>query len=322
MKLLFKLLVGLAVLLVLVVVLGVVFIDKVVRLSVEKGGTYALGVETTLEEADFGLFSGQLDLAGLAVANPEGFQHEYFLEMGSASCKVAPASLSSDVIDVPLLALADLTLDIERAANGTNYGAILDHLEQIGSGGKGGSGGGGTGSEEEGEAAEGKLFRIARVSLSNIRVTVSLSTAAGALPPQSLTIPSIELKNVGTAEGGASATDIASELITALLDATIKGGAGTLPADLLQDLTGRLANYESMADAARADLEGRATAIGKDLETKVDETVDTAKDKLEGEKDKLEGEIESKVDKTLDEAKGKLGKGLGGLLGGKKEGDG
>src|SRR5687767_9294603 len=87
------------VVLVLVAVVAVVLgIDSIARKAIEKGGTYALGVDTKLAKADIGLFAGTTELGGLTVANPPGFEATPFLSLGHAELAVTLGSLQSDVI--------------------------------------------------------------------------------------------------------------------------------------------------------------------------------------------------------------------------------
>ncbi|MEW6070983.1 MAG: hypothetical protein AB1726_00120 [Planctomycetota bacterium] len=290
MKLLLKLLVLFAILFVGLVAVLLLRVDSLVRVAVERGGTYALGVETRLDEADVRVFAGEVSLAGLTVANPPGFQQENFLAMGSAAGAADLTSLSADTVEVPLLELTGLVLDVERGPGGTNYGIILDHLQRFESGAGEAKGEG----EEEGPAAPGKKLLVGRISLRDISVTVNLLPAGGELTRQTLTLPPIELRDVGTAEGGASLADVVSRIVTALLEATVQAGQGLVPADLLQDLSGELAGLESAAGAA---LEG-------------------AKEQAE----KLGEEVRSEVEEKLDGATKEVEKRLEGLLGGKKGG--
>ncbi len=292
MKLLLKILVVLALVVVAACVVVVLFIDSLVRTAVEESGTYALGVETTLEEADLGILSGRVALDGLAVDNPDGFEKEHFLEMGSMACVAPVASVFSDVVEVDLVELSDLTLDIERGSEGTNYGILLENLSRFDSGDEPGDEpdtDAGEAEEEE-EAGTSKKFRIDRISLTNISVTVNLLPAGGEVTRQTLTIPKIELTDVGTADDGASATEIVSTLISALLQATIDAGAGTIPADLLQDLSGKLEGIESLA-------QGKVEEIQKDIEDKIGDGLEDATEKLGGELEKgLDGLFGDKKD--------------------------
>lgn len=58
------------VLLLLGAVIAFLFIDSIAKQAIERGGFYALGVETELDSTDIGLFSGQFRLDVLHVANP------------------------------------------------------------------------------------------------------------------------------------------------------------------------------------------------------------------------------------------------------------
>ena len=70
MKLLKRIALVVLVLLLLGVAGAFLFLDSIVRSAIEKGGTTAAGVPTTLDKADASIFSGQFGLEGFAIANP------------------------------------------------------------------------------------------------------------------------------------------------------------------------------------------------------------------------------------------------------------
>ena len=74
MKKLIKLVAVLLILLVLATVAVALYIDTIAKTAIERGATYALGVETTLGSADVGLLSGTFSMGDLTVANPAGFE--------------------------------------------------------------------------------------------------------------------------------------------------------------------------------------------------------------------------------------------------------
>ena len=53
---------------------SVTLIDAFAKKGIEAGGTYCLGVPTTLDSANIGIVSGMFGLQGLTVANPEGYE--------------------------------------------------------------------------------------------------------------------------------------------------------------------------------------------------------------------------------------------------------
>ena len=70
-----------------VVVLGFaaawIFLDPLVAKAIEKGATYAAGVETKVGSVDASPLSGRFGIQELSLANPAGFRPEPFVHVGS-----------------------------------------------------------------------------------------------------------------------------------------------------------------------------------------------------------------------------------------------
>lgn len=140
MKMLVKLAVGVVVLLLVAVVAVFLFVDAIAKGAIERGATYALGVQTTLGSADVGITSGEFGMKGLRVANPEGFASDHFMTLGSGVVAVSLGTLRQDVVELPLLALSGIDLRLEKKGALSNYKVIVDHLKSLqtgtGAGGK------------------------------------------------------------------------------------------------------------------------------------------------------------------------------------------
>ncbi|MEQ9616895.1 MAG: hypothetical protein RLN60_02550 [Phycisphaerales bacterium] len=74
-----------------IVVLVVSQVDTLAKHGIERGGTYAMGVETTVDSVDIGIFSGTFEMNGFRVANPEGYARPSFLDLGNATSHSRPA---------------------------------------------------------------------------------------------------------------------------------------------------------------------------------------------------------------------------------------
>lgn len=268
MRRLLRVLVVLVVLAVVVTLLTILFVDRLAKTAIEKGGTYALGVETTLEEADIGLVDGRFALTGLAVANPEGFEAPRFLSLTSGRLELSLASLRSDRIEVPSLVLDDLTLSLERSGGKANYDAILKNLERFGSK---------KGEPQPPAEESGKRFVIREIVLNNVRAEVQLLPIAGELSKTTVTIPVLRLSNLGADEQ--SLSDLFAAVLDAVLHAVIDVGGNTLPKELLQDLKGKLPDLDAEVKAFQSELE---KSLGKDLGGKAGKALDDAKKQLEG----------------------------------------
>ena len=232
------------ILLVVVLGCGVVFAGSLAKTAIERGGSYALGVPTTLDSADLGLFSGRFGMQQLVVANPPGFDTPEFMRMQEAEFEVSLGSLSSELVEAPLLRLDGLTLNLEKRNGKTNFGQILERLEEL----QGEQDPGGTGAPEQepgGPEGEGKKFVIHEVVISNVIANIDLVPAGGELTKISVKIPEIRLSDVG--QDGETMSQIVSELTRVVLAAVVEAGGDVLPAELLGDLKAGLSTWKAQA---------------------------------------------------------------------------
>ena len=245
MKKLVRLLLVFVAILAALAVAAVLFVDSLARQAVERGGTHALGVETKLAGASIGIFSGAFTLEGLSVANPPGFAEPHFFAVRAAELELPLANLMQERIEIPALELAGITLDLERNREGTNYGAILAHLERFQSG---------TPTTEEGG---GKVFRLGELVLRDIRATVQLVPAAGDLTRLELAIPEVRVQGLAS---DLTLAQLCALVVRTVVDAAVRQGGDTLPRELLEDLRGRVDELEA---SARAKLDEQAGELEK-----------------------------------------------------------
>ena len=105
------------------------YLDAIAKGAIERGATYALGVRTTLDDADLRPLSGRLSIGGLKVDNPEGFKGDYFMRLDQGGVAVRLGSLRQEVVDLPHLRLSGLDLNLERVKKEANYNVILENLK-------------------------------------------------------------------------------------------------------------------------------------------------------------------------------------------------
>jgi hypothetical protein len=295
MKKLIKRLFALGFVLVLLVIGGVVFavmnINSLAKKGIEKGGTYALGTNTTLQSADVGILGGTFAMSGLNVANPPGYKAPAFLSLGSGGVAVSFNSLSKPVVELPKLSLDKLNVALEKSGGKANFNVILDHIKKVAdqAGGAGGSGGSSSGGGE-------KKFVVNELSLTNINISVDLIGGPADLTKVNIPIDEIKLTNVGktgTGVGGTGVTmsQLASIIVEAVLAAAADKGGGILPAEILGDLQGGLAglgNLDNLQMSVAAKAQGTIEKIGGDAAKKVT-------DKLGGEAGKAVEDATKKV---------------------------
>jgi hypothetical protein len=273
-----RLLVGLPLLLVIAAVGGVLLVDSLARQAVERGGQYALGVPTRLDEASIGLFSGRFTLSGLAVANPPGFAAPSFFELRSTELELPLSALLSDRVTIPALELEGIVLSLERNGTGTNYGVILDHLQRFESGEAPAAG-------EEPPGEPGKTFVLSRLVIRDVHTSIDLLPEGGELTRLSLAIPEIVVEDLGT---DMSLAEVCALVVKTVIRAAVQQGGGQLPEELLRDLEGRLGALE---DVARAQIEDRIQQAAEELGPEAGKALQEAGNKL-GEK--LDGLLKKK----------------------------
>jgi hypothetical protein len=293
MKMLAKIVLVLVVV-VLAVLVGVLFaIDSIAKAGIERGATYALGVETTLDSADVGVLRGDFSMRGLDVANPEGFDRDHFLQLGEGYVSVTLGSLRQDTVQLPTLTLSTINMNLEKKGGDSNYKVILENLKRFESD-----------KEEGGEQEPGKQFVIQEVVIKDVNVEVDIFGIGGDLNRARVPIDEIRLTNVGS--GGSDTSEVTNVIIKAIL-AAVMANAADLPADLVNDLGGHMEGLTSLADMGIEE----SFAFGGQVTEIADKAIgDAAKEASEALEDATKGAGEE-VDKALE--------GLGGLLGGKKK---
>jgi hypothetical protein len=296
--------------LVVIGIVGITFlalgqIDKIAKASIEYGGTYAMGVTTTVDEVDVAITKGTVEMAGLNIDNPDGFDTGHFFTLASSNASIDLESLNADTFIVPEVRLSGIDVVLDKGQDPSNYNQILENLARFES--------------EESDPADaekaGKDVIIKSLILEDINIHVAnmpgVSLLAGDV---AINIPSIELQNVGEKES-MKAGDIFDLVVKTVLAAAVDAGGGIIPGDVLGELGNGLSGLTSLGDLgieaiSDLDLDG---AMGQ-----VSEQVNEALDDLSKQGEEVQEQVEDVVDdleNTVDDAADKLK----GIFGGKKD---
>ncbi|MEE8155003.1 MAG: hypothetical protein V3T53_08650 [Phycisphaerales bacterium] len=307
MKKLIKLVAVLLILLVLATVAVALYVDTIAKTAIERGATYALGVETTLGSADVGLLSGTFSMGGLTVANPAGFETPHFTHLQEGSVEVALGSLRKETVELPTLILSGLDIHLDKIEGKANYDVILENLSRFESG------------EDAEKEADGKKFVINEILIQRIVVHVQLLPIGGDLTKLDVPIDEIRLRNVGSdSDHSVLMSELTNVIIKAVLAAIVQKGGGLIPADVLGDLGQGLAGLESLTEMG-VDI---AATFGGEVQAIVGDFSHLAKP-LESLGPELGRAAEGlgEITEGIDDAIKNVGEGRGGLLGGDKKKD-
>jgi hypothetical protein len=206
-----KLLIGLVVLL-LVVVGGLFFVwsslDSIVKTAIETYGSEATQTQVSVADVKLKLEDGAGSISGLNVGNPAGFADSHIFKLGSISTKIDTATVTANpvVIDELIISAPQVFYEINKAG-ASNLDVLKKNL--------------GTSSESPGssseESASGDELKLVIRKLVVDKGQASMRIAALGDKQQSVSLPRIELTDIGKKSGGATALEVAQVLSNAML---------------------------------------------------------------------------------------------------------
>lgn len=233
----------------MVIILAALLIapGRMVRVAVEKGGSLALGVPVHLRGAVLKLFSGEIELSGLQVSNPEGYTTKSAIEVGRIVVHAPLLRLISSKPRIESITVEAPAVTLEPGLTGSNLSALMNNAGSA----KGGSG--------------GRKLGIGSLRIADARVT--LATTFNGAPPRTINLPAIAIKELG-GEGNAGVT-IAQTMALALREivlSAVANGRGVLPADLGASLSSSVASFNQARSQILGTVGDAGSAAGKLME--------------------------------------------------------
>jgi len=305
-----KILVVSVLLLVVLVVGGVLFLDSIVKAGIATAGSHVLGVKTRVEDVSIGIVSGQTAVTRLEVDNPAGYAPVKFLSLGSVEVDAPISGLMGDKIVIERLALRNLTIDVEKGADGTlNVQKIVDNLKKA-TGAGAPSGGTAPAPEPAPPAGESKEAIVRELRLESIVVNLR-NIAGGKDGVVEVKLPDIVMRDLSS-KGGVDvlASEVSGVVIGAVMKSVIAANIEGIGSEVLGGMQGA--------------VEGIGGVIGGSLRGAVDAGVAGAGAALEAVGKGL-GDIGKGAGKLMEGAGGALkdgvkgvGDALEGVFGGKK----
>ncbi len=247
-----RILLGVLVGLVVLAMVGWMWLDAIAKTAVEKGSTYALGVETNLDSMSLSLLRGRMVMDGLRIANPEGFSDSYLMKSGTFDVDLKTSSIFSDTIVLNKFELDGLELNIEQRVGGTNISKIMDNLKKFES-------------EKEEKEPSGKKVQIDTITIRNVVVHYKLVSG---LPPVTIKLPEVVLEDVASDDsGGIIVAELVGKMFVGILKAVVAKSEGLLPADLLRGVGGQVASAAEAVGEGVRDIAGEG---GKNVKSVLD----------------------------------------------------
>lgn len=275
-------------------------VDKIAKVAVEEGGTYALQVDTSVETVDVSLTEGTATLTGLNIANPEGFDTSHFFALADTNASVDIQSINTDTIVMPEITLSGIDVILDKGGDPSNYNTILNSLQRFESGDSG----------DTTPASEGgKKVVINSLKLQDISIRVAnmpgVSLAVGDV---AINIPEIELRDVGKDES-MSAGEVINLVVKTVLAAAVEAGGGIIPGDVLGELGNGLAGLESLSDLG----------IEAISDLNLDEALGGLTEEINKAAEEVMNDAQQQVDQAVDDVQNSVEDAVKGIFGGNND---
>ena len=234
--------IGLALVLVVIVVLvGFYFyIDVAARRAIERGGSYATGTPTTVQGVNLGLWRGELRMDDFQVANPPGYDTDYFLQIGRGEVDVTLRSLLTREVQVPRVHLERVRMHMEMVGADANYRVILRNLERLS----------GPPDQQPEDMRDARRYVIRELVLTDVHVQATLRVPGIEPRIVPVTLAEIRLTDVGSeTDGGVLMSQVQGIVIQAVLEAVIAQGEG-LPGPMLATLRSGMEGVQNIGGEA------------------------------------------------------------------------
>lgn len=241
-----------AAIIVLLIVALTVFGNQTLKAGIETGATAALKVGVSLQDVNFSLLGGSVELNGLKVQNPAGYQHPEFLTMAKAAVKLNSASVFSDTVEIEKIQFDQIQLTIEQKGVTTNnLQEILNSLPK---------------SEETApkpdQKTAGKQLHIKELFINGIEVNAKLLPIPGKADTITLRLNPIVMKDLGS-DKPLDVAQLSAKILNAIAAGVAEQGKDLLPADMVNSIGQDLAEQgiKALDTAGKGILEGAGGAI-------------------------------------------------------------
>ena len=193
-------------------------LGRLVKMAIEEFGPEMTQAAVKVSKVEISATDGRGALSGLVLGNPRGFKSDYALKAGTVEIVLEPASLAKDVMVIHKILIDAPQITYEKAGDITNFDAIQHNVEEY-LGAKNGK------SEKPKQGSDKKMI-IDSFVIRNAKINYN--------GMMELTLPDIELRNVGKKTGGATSAQVAKAIIAelnaklamALAKAAVIGGVG------------------------------------------------------------------------------------------------
>lgn len=223
--------IGLLVLIIVTAIVVGLFLDKIVKAGVERVGPKITQTTVTVDAVNLSLLTSSARVKNLVVGSPEGYKAPNAISVGLATVSVSPMSVLSDTIVVKSVRIESPEITFEGSLSRNNLNRIMENVNGVDKNG---------GPESTNKTATaggkpGKKIEVDDLLITGAKVHGTLTLFGGKeVTIPSLTLPDIELHDLGKGSEGITATDLTKQVLSAVVSGTIKA-VGSVATNLGKD---------------------------------------------------------------------------------------
>ena len=240
-----KLLIGLVFLILAAVGFLFYAFDSILKDGIETVGSSVLQADVTAGSVGVSPLSGSGVIRELRIANPEGFDEPYVMELGGLDIAIEPQYVFSEVIIIDRIIIDRPVITYETRISTDNFRTLLNSL------------GGFPRRQAAGESAvPGKRVVIRDFQMRGTEVRVASTLGSAELP-----IPDLQLQNIGEESAAVTVAEAGRQIFAAINEQLL--AANLLNAGMLRE----------RVDEEVQELRNRAEQQVEELEQQVEEEV-------------------------------------------------
>lgn len=172
---------------------------RLVKLVIEKFGPEMTQATVRVNKVRIST-DGKGTLSGMLLGNPKGFKTDFALKADTVEVAIEPASIAQDVVVIHKILIDSPHIIYEKSDSGANFDVTQHNVEEYL--------GADHGKDKKADKGENKKMIIDSFIIRNAKVNYN-----GMLD---LTLPDIELHNIGKKSGGATSAQVVKAIIAEL----------------------------------------------------------------------------------------------------------
>lgn len=207
-------------------------LDSMIKAAIEKYGSQVTQTAVSVNGVNTKLTEGQASLNGIAIANPKDFSSSKAFELGLISAKLDISSISADgPIIINEIVIEKPAISFEVNKDGKNNLQTLERNIKSYAGSAAPAK-----SEPANNATQGTERKLIINHLYIRDGNINITQALFPEKPISAQLPVIHLTNIGKNSGGATAAQVAEQILSALTATSAKVASSTITQQLGENL--------------------------------------------------------------------------------------